>query len=64
MTFRVSISDLRIQNGVLMGDLEYFMYGLYVPNYVFDEEDVVEQDSVEAWIDMDENKLYDISNVY
>jgi len=63
MIIRVNISDLRIQNARLIGDLEYFPYGVYITDYEFDDEDVVEQDEVEAWIFMDEDKLLEI-NVY
>lgn len=64
MIVRVSVSDLRIINSKLIGDLEYYPYGIYILDYEFDEGDIVEQDEIEAWIDMDEDKLLEIGNVY
>lgn len=64
MYIRVNISDLRVVNAKLIGDLESFEYGIYIVEYEFDAGDVVEQNEFGAWIIMDENKLFDIGNVY
>jgi hypothetical protein len=63
MAVKVNINDLRIINGDLVGDLEYFPYGIYLIDYIFGEGDVVEQNSIETWIYMDENKLFDVADV-
>lgn len=61
---RVTVTDVRIENAKLIGDLSCFEYGIYIVDYEFEEGDVVEQDEIESWIYMDENKLWDIGNVY
>jgi hypothetical protein len=64
MKIRVTVSDIKIVNARLIGDLSYLEYGIYVVDYEFTDGDVVEEDEIEAWIYMDEDKLFDIGNVY
>jgi len=60
MVIRVNISDIKIRKAKLIGDLEYTPYGIYILDYEFGDGDVVEQDGDEIWIEMDEDKLFEL----
>lgn len=63
MILNVNIRDFRIEGKDMMGDLEYIPYHIFVDDYKFQPGDVIVDDGNECYIEMDDDKLFDIAYV-
>jgi len=61
---RVEITGLQVKGKLLVGDLWYDPYNIYVDEYVFRDGDTVvvsDEDDNSGYIDMEEDYLFDIA---
>lgn len=58
---RVDVNNLRFEGNKMRGDLAFLPYHLFVDDYLFRDGDVVVDDGVEIYIDMTEDKFFELA---
>jgi len=58
---RVDVNDLHIEGNLLIGDLEYEPYHIFIDGYVFRGGDVVIDDENHCYMDVIEDYLFDLA---
>jgi hypothetical protein len=58
---RVEVSDIEVKGKLLIGDLFFDPWGIFIDDYVFRDGDTVVIDKNGAYIDMEEEYLIDLA---
>lgn len=58
---RIDVSNVRIVGKNLIGDLEYLPYHMFVDDYIFRDGDVLVDTGKECYIDMVEDKYWELA---
>ncbi len=58
---RIDVSNVRIVGKNLIGNLEYLPYHMFVDDYIFGDGDVLVDTGKECYIDMVEDKYWELA---